>query len=100
MDSEQLQKMLSMSPRQLEALQRATAKLRKIQPKQPKNKSRSGVKGIYYQFDKKRWNINILHKGKSIYVGISNCLESAKIMQTRKIVQLKRENKLPTDYTL
>lgn len=92
--------MLNMSPRQYEALQRATAKLRKIQPKVPENRSRSGVKGIYYQFDKQRWNINIPHKGKSIYVGISNCLESAKIMQTRRILQLKRENKLPKNYTL
>jgi hypothetical protein len=93
-----INRLLDMTPREYDALKRATSALRNAQPKPQRVKTRSGIRGIYWQFDKNRWNINVCHEGKQMYVGISTCLETAKAIQQRKVKQLIRENKLPENY--
>lgn len=93
-------KKLNYSPREWEALQRATSALRAIQPTKTSKRAKSGHTGIYWQFEKSRWTVNVPYKGKSIYAGVSKDLPTALQIQKRKIKNLIKSGELPVTFTI
>jgi hypothetical protein len=80
------------TPREIEALKRATAKLTK--KKTAKNESRSGIKGVYYTAAKKSYMVHTFVDGVRIYAGMVPNLQVKRIERMKKEAEEKYRNNL------
>lgn len=84
------------TPKELQALKAATAKLRQQQPPPPSNKRiRTGVTGCHYHRAQQCFIINAIIEGKKVYAGRMDVFdkEKALAMQERAIERHKQKHK-------